>query len=338
MPSVTSTKVSVLLLLSIDSTPLEPTWEGGGEGAGRGGGWVRKGGRRASAGPAAAGRPQGRRLQQGRPAPPRHAAPHLVERVSDHLAHRVVVAGGDGRHVLGSGQGARAGARRISRCLERLASRQPAGPPPPQAPRATPRRPPARIPRTLMSLRPCTGLAFSLSLPTRYSAVLSMPRLTAIGLAPAVTHCRPKWIISRARHAAVVVPSPAASLVRPATCARGREGRGSEARRVREGHAAATLQASCGAWAGPGRTAPPPPPQAAAVKAGAHLLDQLRAGVLHGVGQLDRARDGHAVVDDLGHAKLLLQHDVAACGAAGGGWPVSSGSWHRARMRARALP
>jgi hypothetical protein len=46
---------------------------------------------------------------------------------------------------------------------------------------------------------------------------LSMPRLIEIGLAPAVTDWSPSRIISRASTADVVVPSPAESLVRPAT-------------------------------------------------------------------------------------------------------------------------
>ena len=44
-----------------------------------------------------------------------------------------------------------------------------------------------------------------------------MPLLMEIGLAPAVTDCKPRRIISRARTDAVVVPSPAESFVRPAT-------------------------------------------------------------------------------------------------------------------------
>lgn len=49
-----------------------------------------------------------------------------------------------------------------------------------------------------------------------------------------------------------------------------------------------------------------------------HLLDQLGASVLNGVRQLNGASNGHAVVDDLGHAELLLQHHVAACAAVNG--------------------
>ena len=74
---------------------------------------------------------------------------------------------------------------------------------------------------TFMSSEPCTGFAFSLSLPTKNEQVLSMPRLMLMGLAPLVTAWRPKWMISRASTDAVVVPSPALSFVRPATCANG---------------------------------------------------------------------------------------------------------------------
>lgn len=71
--------------------------------------------------------------------------------------------------------------------------------------------------QTLISAEPLTGRALALSLPTRNSHVLSMPRLMLMGLAPAVTFCRPKRMSSRASTEAVVVPSPALSLVRPAT-------------------------------------------------------------------------------------------------------------------------
>jgi hypothetical protein len=48
----------------------------------------------------------------------------------------------------------------------------------------------------------------------------SKTRRQALHSAPPPTErtCRPKWIISRASTLAVVVPSPAESLVRPATC------------------------------------------------------------------------------------------------------------------------
>ena len=44
-----------------------------------------------------------------------------------------------------------------------------------------------------------------------------------------------------------------------------------------------------------------------------NLLDELGASVLHGVLQVNGTRNGHAVVDHLGHAVRLLQHNVAAC-------------------------
>ncbi len=43
------------------------------------------------------------------------------------------------------------------------------------------------------------------------------------------------------------------------------------------------------------------------------LADELGAGVLDWVGELDGTGDGDAVVDDLGVAELLLKHNVAAC-------------------------
>ena len=44
-----------------------------------------------------------------------------------------------------------------------------------------------------------------------------MPRLSAIGFAPAATLRIPRWTIARASTVAVVVPSPATSLVLVAT-------------------------------------------------------------------------------------------------------------------------
>ena len=49
------------------------------------------------------------------------------------------------------------------------------------------------------------------------STAASMPRLSAIGLAPAATLRRPSWTIAWASTVAVVVPSPATSLVLVAT-------------------------------------------------------------------------------------------------------------------------
>ena len=45
-----------------------------------------------------------------------------------------------------------------------------------------------------------------------------------------------------------------------------------------------------------------------------HLNQQLRAHVRLVVLKDDVARDGDAVIDDLGHAIFTLQHDVAALG------------------------
>jgi len=57
-----------------------------------------------------------------------------------------------------------------------------------------------------------------------------------------------------------------------------------------------------------------------------HLLDQLGASILNGIRQLDGTGNGHTVIDDLGHAKLLLQHHVSACtcrrGRRAGGWAL----------------
>src|SRR5579884_4078840 len=62
-----------------------------------------------------------------------------------------------------------------------------------------------------------TGLLRRLSSSTMTSTPLSMPRLRAMGLAPAATLRRPSWIMAWARTVAVVVPSPATSLVLVAT-------------------------------------------------------------------------------------------------------------------------
>ena len=52
---------------------------------------------------------------------------------------------------------------------------------------------------------------------TASSTAASMPRLTAIGLAPAATMRRPSRTMAWASRVAVVVPSPAMSLVLVAT-------------------------------------------------------------------------------------------------------------------------
>lgn len=68
-----------------------------------------------------------------------------------------------------------------------------------------------------MSSRPLTGRALFSSSSTRPATVLSIPFFTETGLAPEVTLKRPSLMISRARTDAVVVPSPAESLVLLAT-------------------------------------------------------------------------------------------------------------------------
>ncbi len=62
-----------------------------------------------------------------------------------------------------------------------------------------------------------TGLAIFLISPTTESTALSMPRFNSIGLAPAATFFMPCSTIASARTVAVVVPSPATSLVLLAT-------------------------------------------------------------------------------------------------------------------------
>ncbi len=52
---------------------------------------------------------------------------------------------------------------------------------------------------------------------TAFSTARSMPRLTSIGLAPAATFFKPSSIMAWASTVAVVVPSPATSLVLDAT-------------------------------------------------------------------------------------------------------------------------
>jgi hypothetical protein len=47
------------------------------------------------------------------------------------------------------------------------------------------------------------------------------------------------------------------------------------------------------------------------------LLDELRAKVLVGIGELDLLGDGHAVVGDRGGAEILVEDDVAPARAEG---------------------
>ncbi len=68
----------------------------------------------------------------------------------------------------------------------------------------------------MSSLESTSRAALSRASPTA-SAALSIPRLSAIGLAPAATARRPSWTMAWASTVAVVVPSPAMSLVLVAT-------------------------------------------------------------------------------------------------------------------------
>src|SRR5687768_11551850 len=64
-----------------------------------------------------------------------------------------------------------------------------------------------------ISVRPCTGWLIALSSATTASTPRSMPRLSCSGLAPAATLRKPSVTMAWARTVAVVVPSPATSLV-----------------------------------------------------------------------------------------------------------------------------
>ena len=68
-----------------------------------------------------------------------------------------------------------------------------------------------------ISLLPLTGTLSLRNSSTTASVALRMPRLSAIGSAPAVTFLRPSTKTASARTVAVVVPSPAMSLVLLAT-------------------------------------------------------------------------------------------------------------------------
>jgi hypothetical protein len=65
----------------------------------------------------------------------------------------------------------------------------------------------------VISLRPLTGCAASVSALETVAAALSMPSFICIGLAPEATFLRPSLTIAWARTVAVVVPSPAVSSV-----------------------------------------------------------------------------------------------------------------------------
>ena len=68
-----------------------------------------------------------------------------------------------------------------------------------------------------MSSLPETSFDCDLMSSTTAATARSMPRLSAIGLAPAETILRPSRVIACASTVAVVVPSPATSLVAVAT-------------------------------------------------------------------------------------------------------------------------
>src|SRR5690242_10949127 len=73
------------------------------------------------------------------------------------------------------------------------------------------------LPTWAISFLPPVGTLIFLSSSTTAATARSIPRLMAIGLAPAVTFLRPSRKIAWARTVAVVVPSPARSLVLVAT-------------------------------------------------------------------------------------------------------------------------
>src|SRR5437762_2952193 len=72
-------------------------------------------------------------------------------------------------------------------------------------------------PTCAISFFPLVGTLIFLRSSTTAATAASMPRLSAIGLTPAVTFLRPSRKIAWARTVAVVVPSPARSLVLVAT-------------------------------------------------------------------------------------------------------------------------
>ena len=68
-------------------------------------------------------------------------------------------------------------------------------------------------PTRAMSSVPLTGLEFSLMAATAAAVALAIPFFMIIGLAPAARFFRPSRIMAWASRVAVVVPSPATSLV-----------------------------------------------------------------------------------------------------------------------------
>ncbi len=73
------------------------------------------------------------------------------------------------------------------------------------------------VPTCATSSEPCTVRAWALMSSTTTATAFSMPRFRSIGFMPAATDFMPSLTIAWARTVAVVVPSPASSLVREAT-------------------------------------------------------------------------------------------------------------------------
>ena len=69
------------------------------------------------------------------------------------------------------------------------------------------------VPTRAMSAVPLTFWLCSLMALTAASTALAMPFFMTMGLAPAARFFRPSWIMACASRVAVVVPSPATSLV-----------------------------------------------------------------------------------------------------------------------------
>ena len=72
-------------------------------------------------------------------------------------------------------------------------------------------------PTRAISSLPLTASEFALMVSTAVSTAFSMPLRMTMGFAPAETFFRPSWTIACASSVAVVVPSPATSLVLVAT-------------------------------------------------------------------------------------------------------------------------
>jgi hypothetical protein len=73
------------------------------------------------------------------------------------------------------------------------------------------------VPIWAISSRVETGFERRLMSSTAAVTAISMPRFRSIGLSPAAIARMPSWMMARARTVAVVVPSPATSLVLLAT-------------------------------------------------------------------------------------------------------------------------